>query len=37
VPALLLIVATAAADELQLTCVVKFFVLWSLKVPMAVN
>ena len=37
VPAVLLIVATAPADELQLTCEVKFVVLWSLKVPMAVN
>jgi hypothetical protein len=37
VPAVLLIVATAPADELQLTCEVKLFVLWSLKVPMAVN
>ena len=37
VPAVLLIVATAPADELQLTCEVKCFVLWSLKVPIAVN
>ena len=37
VPAVLLIVATAPAEELQLTCEVKLFVLWSLKVPMAVN
>jgi len=35
--AVLLIVATAPADEPQLTCEVKFFVLWSLKVPVAVN
>jgi len=37
VPALLLIVATAAADELQTDLRVKFFCAVVAEVPMAVN
>src|SRR5882724_5409162 len=37
VPALLLMVATAVEDELHVTSAVRSWVLWSLKVPVAVN
>ena len=37
VPLVLLIVATLAADEVQVTELVRFFVLLSLNVPVATN